>query len=63
MTSRTAAALAFLGFMLTLGGVGGIEASVTNTALVQSMAVSCVGLALMYCAVAALKVSEYYDAK
>jgi len=61
MTSRTAALLGFLGFLLTLGGVGGIEQSITNTALLQSMIVSCVGLALMYCAVAALKVSEYYD--
>jgi uncharacterized membrane protein len=61
MTSRTAAVLGFLGFLLTLGGVGGIEVSVSSTALLQSMVVSCVGLALMYCAVAALKVSEYYD--
>ena len=61
MTSKTAAVLGFLGFLLTLGGVGGIEQSITNTALLQSMIVSCVGLALMYCAVAALRVSNYYD--
>jgi uncharacterized membrane protein len=63
MTSKTAAVLGFLGFLLTLGGVGGIETSITDTALLQSILVSCVGLALMYCAVSALKVSDYYEGK
>jgi hypothetical protein len=61
MTSNTAGILGFLGFLLTLGGVGGIEVSESSMALLQSMVVACVGLALMYAAVAALKVSEYYD--
>ncbi len=61
MTSRTAAILGALGFLLTAFGLGGIEQSITNYELFGSMVVSCTGLAIMYCAVAALKVSEYYD--
>jgi hypothetical protein len=61
MTSKTAAILGFLGFLLTAFGVGGIENSITNSELFASMLVSVTGLCIMYCAVAALKVSEYYD--
>lgn len=61
MTTKTAAILAFLGFLMTAFGVGGIENSITNSELFGSMVVSITGLCIMYCAVAALKVSEYYD--
>jgi uncharacterized membrane protein YgdD (TMEM256/DUF423 family) len=61
MTTQTAAILGFLGFLLTAFGVGGIENSITDGELLGSMLVSITGLALMYCAVAALKVSDYYD--
>jgi uncharacterized membrane protein YgdD (TMEM256/DUF423 family) len=61
MTSRTAGILGFLGFLLTAFGVGGIENSINDGELFGSMLVSITGLAIMYCGVAALKVSEYYD--
>jgi hypothetical protein len=61
MTSRTAGILGFLGFLLTAFGVGGIENSINDGELFGSMLVSITGLCIMYCAVAALKVSEYYD--
>ena len=61
MTSQTAAILGVLGFLLTAFGVGGIESSITDGELLSAMLVSVVGLGIMYCAVAALKVSEYYD--
>jgi uncharacterized membrane protein YgdD (TMEM256/DUF423 family) len=61
MTSKTAAVLGFLGFLLTAFGVGGIEQSITNSELFGAMLVSITGLAIMYCSVAALKVAEYYD--
>jgi len=61
MTTKTAALLGFLGFLLTAFGVGGIEQSISDSELMASMLVSITGLAIMYCAVAALKVSEYYD--
>lgn len=63
MTSTTAGILGFLGFLLTAFGVGGIETSMTNAELISAMCVSIVGLAIMYCSVAALKVSDYYDNK
>jgi len=50
-----------LGFLLTAFGVGGIESSITDSELLASMLVSITGLAIMYAAVAALKVSDYYD--
>jgi hypothetical protein len=37
------------GLLLTLGGVGGIENSVTSAELTSSLLVSCVGLAIVYC--------------
>ena len=61
MTTKTAALLGFLGFLLTAFGVGGIEQSISDGELMASMLVSITGLCIMYCAVAALKVSEYYD--
>ena len=61
MTSHTAAILGILGFLLTAFGVGGIENSISDNELFGSMIVSITGLAIMYCAIAALKVSEYYD--
>ncbi len=61
MTSRTAGILAFLGFLLTAFGVGGIENSINDGELFGSMVVSITGLAIMYCGVIALKVSDYYD--
>ena len=61
MTSRTAALLGFLGFLLTAFGVGGVENSINDGELFGAMVVSVTGLALMYCAIAALKVSNYYD--
>ena len=64
MTSRTAAVLGFLGFLLTAFGVGGVENSITDGELMGSMLVSITGLAIMYCAIAALKIndnSRYYE--
>jgi len=61
MTSRTAGILGFLGFLLTAFGLGGVENSINDGELLGSMVVSITGLAIMYCAVAALKVSDYYD--
>ena len=61
MTTNTAAILGFLGFLLTAFGLGGVENSINDAELFGSVVVSITGLAIMYCAVAALKVSEYYD--
>ena len=61
MTSRTAGILGFLGFLLTAFGVGGIEQSINDYEMLASCLVSIVGLLIMYAAIAALNVSNYYD--
>ena len=64
MTSRTAAILGILGFLLTAFGVGGVENSITDGELMGSVLVSITGLAIMYCAVTALKINDstnYYE--
>jgi hypothetical protein len=64
MTSRTAGILGILGFLLTAFGVGGVENSITDGELMGSVLVSITGLAIMYCAVTALKIndnSRYYE--
>ena len=61
MKSKTAFGLFIVGLLMCVGGVGGVEASLDNGALVQSFAIACVGLCIMYCGVTALNVSEYYD--
>jgi hypothetical protein len=45
MTSKTAAVLAVLGFLLTAFGVGGVENSITDAELLAALAVSITGLA------------------
>jgi hypothetical protein len=61
MTERTAAVLAAMGFLLTMFGVGGIESSITDTELLSSLAVSCVGMGLMWCATLAIRVASSYE--
>ena len=63
MTSKTAGILAFLGFLLTAFGVGGIEQSINDSEMFGAMVVSITGLCIMYCAIAALQISNYYDQK
>ncbi len=61
MKSNTAFGLFIVGLLMCIGGVGGVEHSLDNIALVQSLAIAVVGLCVMYCGVTALKVSESYD--
>jgi hypothetical protein len=60
MTERTAFIMIVMGLIFTLFGVGGIEQSITNTELVASLAVSVVGMAIMYCGTLALRISDSY---
>jgi hypothetical protein len=55
MKDSTAMAMAMFGLLLTMFGVGGVENSITDTELFSSLAVSVVGLGLMYCATLALR--------
>ena len=61
MTSSTAMCLFVFGLILTMFGVGGVENSITNPELLTALAVSVLGLALMYAGTLALKTSDYYD--
>jgi hypothetical protein len=53
--------LVITGMILTMFGVGGVENSITNTELLGALAVSVVGLLIMYCGTLAIRVSDYYD--
>jgi hypothetical protein len=43
------------GLLLTLGGVGGIEHSITDSELLSGVIASAVGLGIMYCGVLMLQ--------
>lgn len=51
----------FIGIIVTLFGVGGVENSVNDSELIVSATVSAVGLMIMALGLLATKVSEYYD--
>jgi hypothetical protein len=57
MTTKSANFLLALGFLLTFGGVGGIEHSVANEDLMAAMLIAILGLGTMYCGILAHKVN------
>jgi len=61
MTERTAMILIVTGLIFTLFGVGGVEHSITDTELVTSLAVSIIGMLIMYSGTLAIKVASYYE--
>lgn len=61
MKTRTAMFIFVVGMIVTLFGVGGIEASITDQELAQSIAVALVGLLLAWVSTLALRVSDRYD--
>jgi uncharacterized membrane protein (UPF0136 family) len=61
MSKRSAMYLIVLGLLLTAGGIGGVEHSVTDIELLQSVAVSVTGLLMMWCATLGLRNSKYFD--
>jgi hypothetical protein len=48
----------FTGIVTTMLGVGGVENSMTDAELVQSLAVAVVGLGIMWCAVSMINREE-----
>lgn len=64
MTNSTAMILFITGLLLTMLGVGGIEHSMDNQGLFAGVAVSAVGMLIMYASTVAMKVNEgtdYYE--
>lgn len=45
---RKAFGFFFLGLILAMAGVGGVETSLTNTSLIQSVVVAFLGILIMY---------------
>jgi hypothetical protein len=58
MSERSAMFLVFTGLVTTMFGVGGVEHSLTNVELLQSLAVSVVGLGIMGCGVLAIQAQQ-----
>ena len=58
MTERSAMFLVIAGLVLAMLGVGGIENSIETVELLQSIAVSIVGLAVMGCGALAIRVQQ-----
>ena len=56
MNNTQANFILVVGFLLVLGGVGGIEHSVDNDGLVAAMLIATLGLAMAWCGVRAHKI-------
>jgi hypothetical protein len=63
MTTKNAMFVFIVGFIMTLGAVGGIEVSENNTDMMSSMVIAIIGLLTMYCGTLGLKGAAYYDNK
>jgi hypothetical protein len=61
MTNGTAMFMVITGLILTMFGVGGIEASLDNVGLLQGLFVSVVGLMTMGVGVLALNINTQTD--
>ncbi len=48
----------FTGLILVMGGVGGIENSITDTELLSSTAISVLGCAVMWCGVRMIQILD-----
>jgi hypothetical protein len=58
MSEKSAMFVAMVGLIMTVGGVGGIENSISNTELLDSVIVAVVGLMVMGCGVLAIKTQQ-----
>jgi hypothetical protein len=61
MTTKQAMFVFMAGFILTLGAVGGIEASVDNDQLLGSMLLAILGLLAMYAGTLGFRNAHYFD--
>ena len=58
VTEKQAMFVFVVGLLVTMLGVGGVENSITNTELLQSLAVSVTGLGCMYCGTLMIRRAE-----
>lgn len=61
MKTNTAFGLFIFGLVLTMFGVGGVENSISNMELLSAVAVSALGLGIMYCGTLGVRNGSYYD--
>jgi sulfite exporter TauE/SafE len=60
MSERSAIYLIVVGLLLALGGTGGVEHSVTDAELLQSLLVAVMGALVMWCGTLGLRNSKYF---
>jgi len=58
MTRKETNFILIVGFIITFGGVGGIEVSQTDTEMWGSMIVSIIGLLVMYAGILAMRILD-----
>jgi hypothetical protein len=61
MTTKSAMFVFIVGFIMTLGAVGGIEVSENNTDMMSSMVIAIIGLLTMYAGMLGLNRSHLFD--
>ena len=61
MKTNTGMLLIMLGLVLTMFGVGGVENSITDSELLAAVAVSALGLGIMWAGTLGVRNGEYYD--
>lgn len=61
MTTKSAMFVFIVGFIMTLGAVGGVELSETNEAMMNSMLFAIIGLLTMLCGVLGLRRAHLFD--
>ena len=61
MTTKQAMFVFIVGFIMTLGAVGGIEVSTTNEDMMSAMIFAIIGLLTMLCGVLGLNRAHLFD--
>ena len=61
MTTKSAMFVFIVGFIMTLGAVGGIEVSENNTDMMSSMVIAIIGLLTMYAGTLGLRNAHMFD--
>jgi hypothetical protein len=63
MTTNQAMFVFISGLLLTLGAVGGVEASVDNEQLTGSLMLAVIGLLAMYAGTLGFRNADYFDGR
>jgi len=61
MNNTAAAFLIIVGLIIAMGGMGGIEHSLTHTELAGATAITIIGVLTMACGAIALRINEHFD--